>query len=85
MVLRPCLYTTPGPSTLPVTGKTHRFFTNRYMARSERISFAKQWKLVADSSQFHFTLSITHRAHFSQLEIRKKREFLSEKRESVKA
>ena len=39
---------------------------------AERISFAEQWKLVAESSQFHFTLSRAHRAHFFQLEIRKK-------------
>ena len=47
---------------------------------TERISFPEHWKLVADSSEFHLTLS---RAHFFQLQIRiKKRDILSEKRES---
>ena len=40
-------------------------------------------KLVAVSSEFDFTLSRVHRAHFFQLQIRKKkRDILSEKRES---
>ena len=39
-------------------------------------------KLVAESSEFHLTLRRERRAHFSQLEIRKKRDILSEKRES---
>ena len=47
------------------------------------ISFAEHWKLVAESSEFHLTLKIAHRVHFFQLEIRpKKRDILSEKRES---
>ena len=56
----------------------------RYVADfAERISFAEHWKLVAESSEFHLTLSRAHRAHFSQLEIRKKkRDILSVKRES---
>ena len=47
---------------------------------TERMSFAEHWKLVAELSEFHFTLS---RVHFFQLEIRKKkRNILSEKREN---
>ncbi len=39
--------------------------------------------MVAESSEFHLTLSRAHRAHFFQLEIRKtKRDILSGKRES---
>ena len=39
--------------------------------------------MVAESSEFHLTLSRVHRVHFFQLEIqRKKRDILSEKRES---
>ena len=39
---------------------------------AERITFAEHGKLVAESSEFHLTLSRAHRAHFFQLEIRKK-------------
>ena len=39
---------------------------------AERISFAEHWKLVAESSEFHLTLSIAYRAHFFQFEIPKK-------------
>ena len=47
------------------------------------ISFTEHWKLVAESSEFHLTLKRVHRVHFFQLEIRKKkRDILSEKRES---
>ena len=50
---------------------------------TERLSFAEHWKLVAESSEFHFTLSRVRRAHFFQLEIRtKKQDILSENRES---
>ena len=38
---------------------------------AERISYAEHWKLVAESSEFNFTLSRVHRAHFFQLQIRK--------------
>ena len=39
--------------------------------------------MVTESSEFHLTLSRPHRVHFFQLEIpRKKRDILSEKRES---
>ena len=49
----------------------------------EGISFAEHWKLVAESSEFHLALKRPHRVHFFQLEIRqKKRDILSEKRES---
>ena len=51
----------------------HNFFYNF----AERISFADHWKLVAESSEFHLTLSRAHRAHFSQLEIRKKKRNIS--------
>ena len=50
---------------------------------AERISFAKYWKLVAESSELHLTLRRAYRAHFFRIEIRKKkRDILSEKRES---
>ena len=39
----------------------------------EGISFAEQWKLVAESSEFHLTLKRAHRVHLFQLEIRKKK------------
>ena len=60
--------------------------TNFYNC-SERISIAEHRKLVAESSEFHLTLSRAHLdpsiAHFFQLEIRKKkRDILSQKRES---
>ena len=49
----------------------------------EGISFAEHWKLVAELSEFHLTLKRVHRMHFFQLDIRqKKRDILSEKRES---
>ena len=50
---------------------------------TEQISFAEHGKLVAESSEFHLTLSRAHRVPFFQLEIpTKKRDILSEKRES---
>ena len=50
---------------------------------AERISFAEQGKLIAESSEFLLTISRAHKAHFFQLEIpNKKRDILSEKRES---
>ena len=50
---------------------------------AERINFAVHGKLVTESSEFHLTLSRAYKAHFFQLEIRKKkRNILSEKRES---
>ena len=51
---------------------------------AEKISFAEHGKLVAESSEFHLTLSRAHKAHFfSQLEIHtQKRNILSEKWES---
>ena len=49
----------------------------------EGISFAEHWKLFAESSEFHLTLKRAHIVHFFQLEILpKKRDILSEKRES---
>ena len=39
---------------------------------AERINFAEHGKLVAESSEFHLTLSRAHRVHFFQLEIRRK-------------
>ena len=42
----------------------------------------QMWKLVADSGEFHLTLSNAYRAHFYQLEIRIKKDILSEKLES---
>ena len=48
---------------------------------AERISLAEGWKLVAESSEFHFTLG---RGHFSNSKYAKKRDILSKtkKRES---
>ena len=40
---------------------------------AERISLAEHGKLVAESSEFHLTLSRAHRAHFFKLEIRIKK------------
>ena len=49
----------------------------------EGISFAERWKLVAESSEFHLTLKRAHRVHFFQTSnTPKKRDILSEKRES---
>ena len=51
---------------------------------SERISIAEQWKLVAESSEFHFTLSRAHIlcAFFPTRNTQKKRDILRKKRES---
>ena len=50
---------------------------------AERISFAENGKLVAESSEFHLTLSRAHKAHFFPTRnTQKKRDILSEKRES---
>ena len=50
---------------------------------ADRISFAEHWKLAAESSEFHLTLSSTYRAHFFPIRnMQKKRDILSEKRES---
>ena len=49
---------------------------------AERISFAEHWKLVAESSEFHLTLSRAHRVHFFQLEIRNNKKAGHFKRES---
>ena len=49
---------------------------------AERISFAEHGKLVAESSEFHLTLSRAHKAHFSNSKYaKKKRDIRSEKRE----
>ena len=50
---------------------------------AERISFAEHGKLVAESSEFHLTLSRAHKGLFSNSKYaKKKRDILSEKRES---
>ena len=50
---------------------------------SERISIAEHWKLVTESSDFHLTLSRAHLEHiFSNSKYAKKRDILSQKRES---
>ena len=50
---------------------------------AERISFAEHEKLVAESSEFHLMLSRAHKAHFFPTRnTQKKRDILSEKRES---
>ena len=46
------------------------------------VSFAEHWKLVAESSEFHLTLKRAHRVHFSNSKFAKKRDIISEKRES---
>ena len=52
---------------------------------AERISFAEHGKLVAESSEFHLTLSRAHKAHFfSNSKYAKKRDILSEKRDCAK-
>ena len=40
---------------------------------TDRISLTEDGKLVDESSEFHLALSRAHRAHFSKLEIRKKK------------
>ena len=50
---------------------------------AERFSFAEHGKLVAESSEFHLTLSRAHKAHsFPTRNTQKKRDIISEKRES---
>ena len=50
---------------------------------SERISIAEHWKLVAESSDFHLTLSRAHlELIFSNSKYARKRDILSQKRES---
>ena len=51
---------------------------------AERIGFAEHGKLVAESSEFHLTLRRAHKAHFlsTRNTQKKKRDILSEKRES---
>ena len=49
---------------------------------AERISFVEHGKLVAESSEFHLTLSRAHfKRIFSNSKYPKKRDILSEKRE----
>ena len=46
-------------------------------------SLSEHWKLIAESSEFHFTLSRAQKAHiFPTRNTQKKRYILSEKRES---
>ena len=49
---------------------------------AERISFAEHWKLVAESSDFHLTLSRVH--FFPTQTTQNKRDILSEKRDGAK-
>ena len=51
---------------------------------SERISIAEHWKLVAESSELHLTLSRAHleRIFSNSKYAKKKRDILSQKRES---
>ena len=67
----------------PTRSGLSRSLTNRQNTHNfaERFSFAKHWKLVAESSEFHLMLS---RAHFFQLEIPKKRDILGQKRDGAK-
>ena len=57
----------------------------KFYSFSERISIAEHWKLVAESSQFHLTLSRAHleRIFSNSKYAKKKRDILSQKRESV--
>ena len=62
---------------------TNRQNTQHFAILQSKLASADHWKLVAESSEFHLTLKRAHRAHFFQPEIRKKkRDILSEKRES---
>ena len=74
----PALYSVRTKSQLSKQAKHTIFYKFE-----EGISFAEHWKLVAETSEFHLTLKRAHRMHFFQLKIRqKKRDILSEKRES---
>ena len=57
---------------------TNRQNTKHYKF-AERISFAEHGKLIAESSEFHLKLKRAHREHLFPT---KKRDILSEKRES---
>ena len=65
-----------------------RSLTNRqthttFYKFEEGVSFAEHWKLVAESSEFHLTLKRALRVHFFPTRnTQKKRDILSEKRES---
>ena len=50
----------------------------------EGISFAEQWKLVSESSEFHLMLKRAHRVHFFNSKYAKKAGLLSEKRDGAK-
>ena len=54
--------------------------TRHFTIVAERISLPENGKLVAEWSEFHLTLNRAHRVF--ELEIRKKWDILSEKRES---
>ena len=75
------IHTTPNSIQCPFNKQAKKKNFNNF---AKRISFAENRKLVAEyeSSAFDFMLSRVHRAHFFQLQIRKKRDILSEKRES---
>ena len=51
---------------------------------AERISFAEHGKLVAESSEFHLTLTRAHKASFSNSKYAKAGHFKSEKRDCAK-
>ena len=71
---------TPGPTRLGLSRlETHTYNFHKF---AERISFAEHWKLFAESSEFHLTLSTAHGAQFSNSKYAKERDILSEKRES---
>ena len=62
---------TPGGARTESQRNKQAEHTNFYNY-SERISIAEHWKLVAESSEFHLTLSRAHIERIFQLEIRKK-------------
>ena len=71
----------PGPMLFGLSRKQAKRKT--FYKFEEGISFAKHWKLVAESSEFHLTLKRSHRVHFFPTRnTPKKRDILSEKRES---
>ena len=59
----------PGPYVARTKSKQAKL--TQFYNFADRISFAEHGKLVAESSEFHSTLSRAHRAHFFQPEIRK--------------
>ena len=63
----------PGPTQCGLLSQLNKQAKHTTFYKFEEgISFAEHWKLVAESSEFHFTLKRAHRVYFFQLEIRQK-------------